>query len=106
MTLDNRYLHGYFSSLVNRFFKILPMRESGEETLNVYIQSLQAEMLGYESLSESINYDPSFVTLVSILQYMIDNPSCSVPETKREVFRAISICNRLSEKYSEGGDTD
>lgn len=106
MTIDNRFLQGYFRSLVNRFFKILPMRESDEETLTVYIQSLQTEMIGSKELFDLIDYDPSFVTLLSILQYMIDNPCCTVPETRREVFRAINICNKLSEKYSEGGDEE
>ena len=106
MTIDSRFLQGYFRSLVNRFFKILPMREADEATLTVYIQSLQAEMMGSKELFNSIDYDPAFVTLLSILQYMIDNPCCTVPETRREVFRAISICKKLAERYSEGGDAE
>ena len=43
------------------------------------------------------------MTLLSMLQYMIDRPDCPVSEVRREVFRAISICNRLKAEYAEGG---
>jgi len=40
------------------------------------------------------------VSLLNILQYLIDNPECSLTVVKREVFRAISICNKLKAKYA------
>jgi hypothetical protein len=88
-------LHNYFRNLVNQFFKILPIRESGESSLITYMQSLQAELLGCKELVTELKNDASYLTLLSILQYLIDNPDCSVPIVKREVFKAISICNRL-----------
>lgn len=88
-------LRNYFKNLVNQFFKILPIRESGEDTLTTYMQSLQAELLGCKALVEGLQNDASYLTLLAILQYLIDNPDCSVSVVKREVFKAISICNRL-----------
>lgn len=93
-------LDNYLSGLVNHFFKILPIKESGESTLDVYIRSLQSELLGCKELIEAIHNDALFLTLISILQYLIDTPSCDVPTVKREVFRAISICNKLQKKYA------
>ena len=43
--------------------------------------------------------DRDYVSLLAILQYLIDNPETSVHTVKREVFRAISICNKLRAKY-------
>lgn len=92
-------LKKYFRTLVNSFFKILPLWEDGEETLGAYMQSLQAELLGFKEFIEAINNDPLLLSLVSILQYLIDNPECDIAVVKKEVFRAISICNKLKARY-------
>lgn len=76
------------------------MFESKEESLSTYLESLQVELLGFERLVVAINNDPYYVVLLSILQYFIDNPDASVKVVKREVFRAISICNRLKACYA------
>jgi len=39
--VSDKLMSNYFTSLINSFFKILPIRESGEESLPVYIRSLQ-----------------------------------------------------------------
>lgn len=93
--LDAEFVNRYTESLVNRFFKILPLKESGEATLDTYMRSLQAELLGCENFVLAIKGDPLFLSLLSILQYLIDNPDCSVRTVRREVFGAISICNKL-----------
>lgn len=97
--LPNRLIRNYFHSLVNCYFKILPIRESGEKTIAVYLESLKAEMLGCGGLLEDIKNDPSYMTLLSILQYFIDHPDCDIAEVRREVFRAIRICNKIAGKY-------
>lgn len=93
-------LENYFHSLVNYFFKILPIRESGENSLGTYMQSLQAELIGCNNFIDLIHDDPLLISLVSILQFLIDHPSCDVSVVRREVFRAISICNKLQKRYS------
>ena len=100
MPIDAEVLHNYFRNLVNHFFKILPIREQNEESLTTYMQSLQAELLGCKGLVSAIQNDASYLTLLSLLQYLIDNPECTVREVKREVFRAISICNKLKAQYA------
>ena len=98
--VDSELLHNYFRNLVNHFFKILPIREQNEESLTTYMQSLQAELLGCKGLVSAIQNDALYLALLSILQYLIDNPECTVREVKREVFRAISICNKLKAQYA------
>ena len=97
--ISGELIHNYFSSLVNCFFKILPIRENEEKTLVVYVESLQSEMLGCAGLVKAINNDAGFMSLLAILQHIIDDPQYPVPKVKREVFKAINICNRLKEKY-------
>lgn len=93
-------LHGYFKRLVNKFFKILPMRENNEDSLITYMQSLQVELLGCQEFIVTLNNDADYLTVLSILQYLIDNPQCDVSHVKREVFRAISTCNRLQARFA------
>lgn len=97
--IDGDVLYKYFKNLVNLFFKILPMKENEEDTLGVYLRTLQVELLGCKNLITVLNNDPRMLSLISILQYLIDFPECSPREVRREVFHAISICNKLKSLY-------
>lgn len=98
--IEGRMLGSYLQTLINLFFKILPLKEGGEASLDKYLLGLQAELLGCQSLIMAIQYDPIFLSLLSILQYLIDHPDCEVCVVKREVFSAISLCNKLKERYA------
>ena len=69
--MDAMVLNNYFRTLINLFFKILPIKESGESSLDTYMRSLQAELLGCKELIEAIHEDPLFLSLIAILQYLI-----------------------------------
>ena len=56
-------LDNYLRSLINLFFKILPLKESGERSLETYMKSLQAELLGCNALVEAIHDDSMFLSL-------------------------------------------
>jgi hypothetical protein len=102
--VDEVVLYNYFGALIGRFFKILPMRENGEESLPVYIESLRDELLGCSSVMKAIEFDPSLLTLVCILQFMLDTPDAELSVVKRETFRAISICTKLKHRFGKDGD--
>lgn len=88
-------VENYFETLVNRFFKILPMWENQETSLPVYMRSLQAELAGLQELIPTVGSDPQFLSLLCVLEYFIDNPQSKVKRVRGEVFRAISLCNKL-----------
>lgn len=92
-------LDNYLRNLVNRFFKILPIRESGEPSLISYMESLQGELAGCSEFVNAIHADPAFLSLLSTLQYLIDHREAPVSVYKREVFKSISICNKLKDRY-------
>lgn len=98
--MDDMVLSNYLRNLVNLFFKILPIRENEEPTLPFYMESLQAELLGCSELITVLHEDSMFLSLISILQYLIDRPDSPVYVYKREVFKAISICNKLKARYA------
>lgn len=99
--IPDEILCNYFRNLINRFYKILPMREENEPTLSVYIRSLCVELVGCEKLIYMLDCDARFLSLIAILKYFSENPDCSVKEVKREVFKAINICGELARRISK-----
>ncbi len=91
----------YFGSLINKFFKILPIREQQCETLDIYIDSLQGEIVGGKSFIPEFETNEAYLTLLFILEFLLrEHPDVKV--VKREVFRAIGICNKLKDTYEKG----
>lgn len=97
--INRAVVYNYLRALVNLFFKILPMRETGEESVYPYMRSLQRELSGYKNLVVAMDNDGRILSLLSILQYLIDHPDCELKDVRAEVFRAISICNKLKASY-------
>ena len=93
----------YLDSLVNRFFKILPMKEHGDQSLTTYMQSLQIELEGLRAVMPDVSRSVAFVMLIGLLEYMIEHPHCDVKVVRREVFHAISLCGKLKASVA-GGD--
>lgn len=96
--IPNEMFENYLIALVDQFFKILPLKESGEPSLSEYMRSLQLELIGCRQLIVALQHDAMYMRLLCILQFMLDN-DCDVPVVKREVFKAISTCKKLQEKY-------
>lgn len=87
--------------LTNQFYKILPLKESNVATLPEYMNSLMAEMLGARDLIEALECDAIYLTLLSILSYLISN-DCDVETVKREVFKALRLIKIITKKYQSG----
>lgn len=102
--VNSELVANYFKSLVNHFFKILPIREKEEGSLQTYISSLQVEIAGFRTFLIEIKDNSDFMKLFSILQFLHDNTDCDMGVMRREVFRAINLCNRLHDTYVHGGD--
>lgn len=101
-----RMMSDYLDALVNRFYKILPIKESGENTMRPYLDSLLREMIGARELMDFIQDDDRYLSLLAIVQYFINN-DVDVAIVRTDVFRAISILKKLQKKYFwDGGETD
>jgi len=98
--INPKLLTAYFDTLVDLLFKILPMWEEGEKTLPEYLDRLLRELIGCNALFPLIKNDGGIVSVMAIIQYLIENPECEVGTVKRMVFHAISICNRLCGRYA------
>lgn len=101
--ISSDLIANYFRNLVNRFFKILPMRENNESSLDEYIQGFQRELIGVRNFVPDLKENPQYLTLLAILQYLIDNindSSFTHLKVRREVFKAISVCEKLKSVYA------
>lgn len=103
----------YFSVLVGKIFKILPLAEEDKQSAKKYLDGFHIELEGVNTLFDSINEDPMFISFLSIITWLtehVTDEDCTLELIKREVFQAISICqkleaNALSEPHP-GGDSD
>lgn len=104
--IDNMMFANKLDCLINQFYKILPIKENGEKTLDKYLLSLQREMLGMQSLIVSLKDNAQYLTLLSILQYLIDHineEKCTVGVVKSDVFKAIGILKKMKQSFAHGG---
>lgn len=98
MIPNNLMLH-YFERTVGKLYKVLPLKESGEETIHEYLDGLQSELLGVELLEELSN-QPYYVSILGIVSYLAAHiDSCSTKKVKRDIFRAIDLCKKLQGVY-------
>ena len=100
-TIPADMLTNRLEKLTNQFYKILPLRENGVETLPEYMKSLMAEMLGAKDLIDALRNDAIYLTLLSILSYLISY-DCDVDTVRREVFKALSLIKKITDKYKSG----
>jgi len=106
-TLNGKDINGvllqkYFKNMINMYFKILPMYEGNDNTLKSYMESLRDELIGCGGVVHSVKEDPQYMSLIATLQYMIDgieNGDLDKSKVKKNVFHAINICGKISERY-------
>lgn len=96
--LPEAAFHNYFKYMINKIYKILPMKEEGCKTLTTYLESLKVEMMGSYSLYRQLMEEPQFMSALNIVEYLIDN-DVSVEVCKREVFKAIRHIEAVNKKY-------
>lgn len=95
----------YFEFLINKTYKILPLKEEGSDTLKSYLESYLRELIGNQKLVPILVNEPQFITVLNTMQYLISE-EYSVSVCKQEVFKCIHILERINSKYFKGGDSD
>lgn len=108
MPMNDEYVIRYISSLVNRCFKILPMREENESSINEYTRSLLRELVAFGDLFDHTRDHGTFVSLLCVVKFLDDNVcnnECSIKDIRREVFNAISLCKKLKQEFLDFDET-
>lgn len=94
--IDDAMLPIYLESLVNKVFKILPMREENSPTLKDYITSLLYELTGMSSVFYNFQASNEYLTLVFDIESLayIDN----MQHFRSKVFESISLVKKMNER--------
>ena len=92
----------YFEFLINKTYKILPLKEEKSDTLKSYLESYQRELIGNMDLVPLLVKEPKFITVLNTIQYLISE-EYSDKVCKREVFKCIRILEEINEKYFKEG---
>jgi hypothetical protein len=92
----------YFEFLINKTYKILPLKEEKSDTLKSYLESYQRELIGNMDLVPMLVKEPKFITVLNTIQYLISE-EYSDKVCKREVFKCIRILEEINEKYFKEG---
>lgn len=95
----------YFEFLINKTYKILPLKEEKSKTLKSYLESLLRELLGNKELVNILVGEPQFITVLNTMQFLISE-EYTVKVCKKEVFKCIRILEEINSKYFKGGGLD
>jgi hypothetical protein len=96
--IPNEMFCNYLGFLINKVYKILPMKEQNNITLHEYLESLQRELIGNIDLIIKLKEDNDFLSLMSKIQYLTSNEYDNII-CKKEVFSCISIIEKIIKKY-------
>lgn len=87
----------YLDNLINRVFKILPLKEENSETVDVYIKNLLYELTGNKELIVYLNNDSRYEAVISNLHKLI-----SLKENYRTVvFNTIALIEQIRDTEME-----
>jgi hypothetical protein len=75
----------YKTNLINKFYKILPLKERNSETIEMYIESLIYELYGADIV---FNSKKDFITLISILEMIKSEKNHAV--YKQKIFQCTN----------------
>lgn len=103
--LPTNSLCNYFEFLINKIYKILPMREDNSKTLKIYLEGLLRELIGNKELVSILANEPRFVSVLNSIQFLILE-EYSVQVYKKEVFKCIHILSDIKTSYFKEGDSD
>lgn len=91
--LDNSFVDAYSKKLVDKIFKLLPLRDEGNENLPKYHESLMIEILGSSKLLIGLQNKSEFVSMLSSLEMVLTIEDKAL--YKRKVFECINLAKKL-----------
>lgn len=100
--LPNKALKSYLRHLINKVYKILPMKEEGCKTIKPYLLSLENELIGCYDLWEILDDNPNFTAIINIIAYLFTE-QYDIQTCKREVFKAIHLIELINKEIVEEG---
>lgn len=91
----------FLDSLINKIFKILPLKEQNNDFLFSYLNSLQIELIGALITFPKLKNSSNYLSIINTVNFLGDN-TFSSQQCKREVFKIIN--ETLPKVKKEVGD--
>lgn len=88
----------YFEFLIDKTYKILPLKEEKSDTLKSYLESYLRELIGNKELITILVDEPKFITVLNTMQFLISEDYTD-KVCKKEVFKCIRILDEINNKY-------
>ena len=96
-SIPNKAVKAYLKTLIDKVYKILPMKEENSETLHCYLSGLTHELVGCYQLYYELVDEPRFLSVVNIVKYLETN-DYDTATCKREVFKAIKLIQSIAKE--------
>jgi len=96
--INNSDLVLYFNRLINKIYKLMPMKENSDLTYNKYLEKLIMQLIGGDNLFIS---DSLFVEIILNLESLFEIDDVRLHNSI--VKENISICQSLIKKFNIGG---
>lgn len=95
--IPKRAIKNYLRVLIDKVYKILPLKEEQCETLPQYLQGLEHELVGCYQLYFELADEPRFLSVLNIIKFLsteeYDTATC-----KHEVFAAINLIESITKE--------
>lgn len=95
--IPNELYYNYMDMLVNRIFKILPLKDEKSKTVDTYIINLLNELTGNKELIIHLNNDSRYETILANLQALLATDA----DYRNIVLNTIPLIKQLKEQYCE-----
>jgi len=95
--ISEQLCENYMSILIDGIFKILPLKEENNPTVEEYISSLISEMVGFKNIVDVINNDGRYLKVICSLESIMN--CTNIVFCKKEIFKCINIIDKLKYKY-------
>lgn len=90
----------YMDTLTGKLFKVIPLKESNNEHLIEYLDSLSVELIGAYDLYSELLLNKKYLILVNTINYLLNN-KCEFKKCRREILKCINIVEKIK---IESGD--
>jgi CTP:phosphocholine cytidylyltransferase-like protein len=91
--VDDSFAKAYLEKLVDKIFKLLPLREEKNENLHKYHESIMVELVGFADLFVEIKNKSEFVSMMASLEGLMKIEDMSL--YRRKVFECINLCKKV-----------
>ena len=97
IAFSDQDMRDYFTRLIGKVYKILPICENSFSTKDVYIHSLIGELLGCLQVSNNAFHRTEFMTVINTLSYLTTVDQYDPVIYRREVFKCIRIIKKIGD---------